>query len=66
MPSESPFLAYIKTNDVPSALEVDGIASLIEDRKEAASGIRARLDSRNGSIEEVHGKKREGRGQVIS
>ncbi|TEB28204.1 hypothetical protein FA13DRAFT_1592514, partial [Coprinellus micaceus] len=41
---ESPFSTYIKTNNALPALEVDGIASLIADRKEAANEIHARLE----------------------
>lgn len=45
MTSESPFSNYLTTNHAPSNAEVDGIGALIADRKEAARGISARLES---------------------
>jgi hypothetical protein len=45
MTSESPFSNYLTTNNAPSDAEVDGIGGLIADRKEAARGISARLES---------------------
>jgi hypothetical protein len=44
MATESPFSSYFSTNQPPSALDADGIATLIADRAAAASEIRARLE----------------------
>lgn len=44
MATESPFSNYFSTNKPPSALDADGIVTLIADRGAAASEIRARLE----------------------
>ncbi|TEB28159.1 hypothetical protein FA13DRAFT_1735787 [Coprinellus micaceus] len=59
MTSESPFSSYIDTNHVPSALEVEGITSLIADRSAAASEIRVTLDRLAKETEALQHQKRE-------